>query len=112
MWFDDKYKEFFYTREPTARYLDMGNITQQLEMKKRLKCKSFDWFMKEIAYDVLDKYPELPPNVQWGEVSWFSQSINCNQSANQIKIRLIQLTSLFDLKRCLFIWKTYILWYE
>jgi len=68
VWFDDKYKEFFYTREPTARYLDMGNITQQLEMKKRLKCKSFDWFMKEIAYDVLDKYPELPPNVQWGEL--------------------------------------------
>ena len=50
----------------------MGNITQQLEMKKRLNCKSFDWFMKEIAFDVLDKYPELPPNVHWGEVSWFS----------------------------------------
>lgn len=22
-WFDDKYKEYFYTREPLARYLDM-----------------------------------------------------------------------------------------
>lgn len=69
MWFDDKYKEFFYTREPTARFLDMGNITQQLEMKKRLNCKSFAWFMEEVAYDVLDKYPELPANLHWGEVS-------------------------------------------
>lgn len=68
VWFDDKYKEFFYTREPMARFLDMGNITQQLEMKKRLNCKSFAWFMEEVAYDVLDKYPELPPNVHWGEV--------------------------------------------
>ena len=25
--------------------------------------------MKEIAYDVLEKYPELPPNIHWGEVS-------------------------------------------
>jgi hypothetical protein len=69
VWFDDKYKEFFYTREPTARFLDMGNITQQLEMKKRLNCKSFAWFMEEVAYDVLDKYPELPANLHWGEVS-------------------------------------------
>lgn len=72
VWFDDKYKEFFYTREPMARYLDMGNITAQLEMKKRLNCKSFAWFMKEIAYDVLEKYPELPPNVHWGEASYKS----------------------------------------
>lgn len=68
MWFDDEYKEYFYTREPTARYLDMGDITQQLAIKKRLNCKSFDWFMKNVAYDVVDKYPKLPPNVHWGEL--------------------------------------------
>ena len=68
VWFDEKHKEFFYAREPMARFLDMGNITQQLELKKRLNCKSFDWFMKEVAYDILDKYPEQPPNVHWGEV--------------------------------------------
>lgn len=37
-------------------------------MKERLKCKSFDWFMKEIAYDVFEKYPKLPPNKFWGEL--------------------------------------------
>ena len=71
VWFDDEYKEYFYTREPTARYLDMGDITQQLAIKKRLNCKSFDWFMKNVAYDVVDKYPKLPPNVHWGEVRSF-----------------------------------------
>jgi hypothetical protein len=68
-WFDDKFKEYFYTREPLARYLDMGDISEQLAMKERLKCKSFEWFMDNVAYDVYDKFPALPPNLHWGEVS-------------------------------------------
>jgi len=67
-WFDDEYKEYFYTREPLARFVDMGDISEQLQMKKDKNCKSFDWFMKEIAYDVFDKYPRLPPNKFWGEL--------------------------------------------
>lgn len=92
MWFDDKYKEFFYTREPTARFLDMGNITQQLEMKKRLNCKSFAWFMKEVAYDVLDKYPELPANLHWGEVSlcFFMLSVYHQMACTSIATRKIK----------------------
>ncbi len=67
-WFDPKYKEYFYTREPLARFVDMGDISEQLDLKKKLECKSFDWFMREIAYDVFDKYPPLPPNKIWGEL--------------------------------------------
>ncbi|KAG0718492.1 N-acetylgalactosaminyltransferase 7 [Chionoecetes opilio] len=67
-WFDDKYKEYFYTREPLARYLDMGDVSKQLAMKERLGCKSFQWFMENVAYDMLRKYPELPKNLHWGEL--------------------------------------------
>ena len=67
-WFDKEYREFFYTREPFARYVDMGDISEQLALKERMNCKSFDWFMKEVAYDVFDKYPKLPPNKLWGEL--------------------------------------------
>ncbi|XP_019876718.1 N-acetylgalactosaminyltransferase 7 isoform X1 [Aethina tumida] len=67
-WFDEKYKQFFYTREPLARFLDMGDITEQLELKNRLQCKSFAWYMENVAYDVLDKFPELPPNLHYGEL--------------------------------------------
>lgn len=67
-WFDDKFKEFFYTREPMARFLDMGDITEPLALKNRLKCKSFQWFMDNVAYDVLDRFPELPANDAWGEL--------------------------------------------
>ena len=46
----------------------MGDVSEQLAMKERMKCKSFDWFMNEVAYDVFDKYPKLPPNKYWGEL--------------------------------------------
>lgn len=47
----------------------MGDISQQLELKKRLGCKNFKWYMDNVAYDMVRKYPELPANVHWGEVS-------------------------------------------
>ncbi|XP_073833113.1 N-acetylgalactosaminyltransferase 7 [Musca autumnalis] len=67
-WFDETHKEYFYTREPLARYLDMGDISEQLALKKRLNCKSFQWYMDNIAYDVYDKFPALPANLHWGEM--------------------------------------------
>lgn len=73
-WFDPEYKEYFYTREPFARMVDMGDISEQLALKKNLKCKSFDWFMKEVAYDIFEKYPPLPPNKMWGEVKNLANS--------------------------------------
>ena len=56
------------TLSKNFRFVDMGDISEQLAMKERLKCKSFDWFMKEIAYDVFEKYPKLPANKFWGEL--------------------------------------------
>lgn len=65
----DEYKEYFYTREPLAKFLDAGDISDQLALRERLKCRNFDWFIQNVAYDVLAKYPKLPPNMYWGEVS-------------------------------------------
>jgi len=75
-WFDKKHKEFFYTREPLAQSLDHGDISEQLAFKERKKCKSFQWYMDNVAYDVLDKFPELPPNIHWGEVHSMTYSLN------------------------------------
>ena len=49
-----------FLREPLAKFADMGDISKQLELKKNLECKSFDWFINNIAPDMLHKYPKLP----------------------------------------------------
>uniref|UniRef100_A0A1A9ZP58 Polypeptide N-acetylgalactosaminyltransferase n=1 Tax=Glossina pallidipes TaxID=7398 RepID=A0A1A9ZP58_GLOPL len=82
-WFDDIHKEYFYTREPLARYLDMGNISQQLNLKKRLNCKSFQWYMDNIAYDVYDKFPSLPANLHWGELRAVATDTCLDSMGNQ-----------------------------
>ena len=68
VWMDEEYKQYFYTREPQAKYADAGNLTQQLQLKKDLECKSFDWYMKNVAPDMLEKYPRLPPNLELGSL--------------------------------------------
>ncbi|XP_043286848.1 N-acetylgalactosaminyltransferase 7 isoform X2 [Venturia canescens] len=87
-WFDEKHKEFFYTREPLARLLDHGDITEQLAFKERKKCKSFQWYMDNVAYDVLDKFPELPRNLHWGELRSDATS-NCLDTMGNSPPRLM-----------------------
>lgn len=67
-WMDGDYRQYFYTREPTAKFADMGDISEQLELKQNMECKSFDWYMKNVAYDMLEKYPKLPENVEVGSL--------------------------------------------
>ena len=68
MWLDDEFKEYFYTREPAIRGYPIGNITTQLDFRKKNCPHSFKWFMDNIAYEVYDKFPPPPPNQAWGEV--------------------------------------------
>lgn len=65
----DEYKEYIYMRRPHYRGLETGDLTAQFELRQKLQCKSFDWFMKEIAFDLPKKYPPVePPDFAWGEV--------------------------------------------
>ncbi|KAL3091711.1 hypothetical protein niasHT_024293 [Heterodera trifolii] len=65
-WMDD-YGKYYYIREPQARYREPGDISAQLVLREKLKCKSFQWYLERIAYDVVVSYPFLPPNDVWGE---------------------------------------------
>uniref|UniRef100_A0AC34R2Y8 Polypeptide N-acetylgalactosaminyltransferase n=1 Tax=Panagrolaimus sp. JU765 TaxID=591449 RepID=A0AC34R2Y8_9BILA len=63
----DEYDKYYYIREPQAKYRDPGDIKEQLNLREKLQCKSFDWYMKNVAYDVMESYPLLPDNDVWGE---------------------------------------------
>lgn len=60
VWWDD-YKKYFYERKPSAKHVDPGDLTAQRAIRERLQCKSFDWFMKEIAYDLPKFFPLKEP---------------------------------------------------
>ena len=66
---DDDYKEYFYTTNPWLRGYPVINIGTQLQLKKDKNCKSFKWFMDNIAYDVFYKFPAPPRNKAWGQVT-------------------------------------------
>jgi len=66
----DEYKEYLYKRRPQYLSIDPGDLTERKELRKKLKCKSFDWFMKNIAFDLVKKYPPVEPD------NFFSGKVN------------------------------------
>ncbi|GFW33875.1 polypeptide N-acetylgalactosaminyltransferase 10 [Trichonephila clavipes] len=68
----DEYKEYLYMRRPHYRDIDVGNLTEQKNLRKRLNCKPFKWFIEIVAFDQPKKYPPVePPDYAKGEVFCF-----------------------------------------
>ncbi|CAG9541129.1 unnamed protein product [Cercopithifilaria johnstoni] len=57
----DEYAKFLYKRRPPLLTIDFGDLSKQKAVRKGLKCKTFDWFMKEIAFDQEKYYPAVEP---------------------------------------------------
>ena len=66
----DEYAEFIYKRRPSYRPVKPGDMSEQLAIRRNLKCKDFKWFMTEVAFDLTKHYPPIePPNLAEGEVT-------------------------------------------
>ncbi|XP_065157687.1 polypeptide N-acetylgalactosaminyltransferase 5-like isoform X1 [Atheta coriaria] len=47
----DEWKDFYYAMNPGARSVPVGDVTSRRELRERLQCKSFRWYLEHI-------YPE------------------------------------------------------
>ena len=66
----DEYAEYIYKHRPHYRKLDPGDLTKQKEIREKLQCKPFKWFMENIAFDLVKVYPPIePPDFANGTVS-------------------------------------------
>uniref|UniRef100_A0A8B9BU92 Polypeptide N-acetylgalactosaminyltransferase n=2 Tax=Anser TaxID=8842 RepID=A0A8B9BU92_9AVES len=73
VWWDE-YKDYFYASRPETKALPYGDISELKKFREDHNCKSFKWFMEEIAYDITSYYPLPPKNVEWGEIRGFETS--------------------------------------
>ncbi|XP_055371879.1 N-acetylgalactosaminyltransferase 6-like [Condylostylus longicornis] len=75
----DEYAKYLYDRDP-ERYnrIDAGDLTKQKAIRRNLQCKSFKWFMQEIAFDLPRKYPPIePPDFAFGAIQSYSNPNLC-----------------------------------
>ncbi|XP_037934221.1 N-acetylgalactosaminyltransferase 6 [Teleopsis dalmanni] len=70
----DEYKEYLYDRgQGLYETIDAGDLTQQKAIREKLHCKSFKWFMENVAFDLVKTYPPIePPDYAYGAL----QSVN------------------------------------
>ncbi|XP_073672438.1 polypeptide N-acetylgalactosaminyltransferase 14 isoform X2 [Paramisgurnus dabryanus] len=70
----DEFKLFYYSARPAARGKSYGDIRDRQELRKRLVCKSFKWYLDNV-------YPELKvPDDSDGKSGVIRQRQNCLES--------------------------------
>ncbi|KAL7011728.1 hypothetical protein ACKWTF_014411 [Chironomus riparius] len=53
IWLDDEYKKYYYNAMGHTKDRYYGDITERMELKKKLGCKSFKWFLETL-------HPKMP----------------------------------------------------
>lgn len=58
----DDYKQYVYDRNPKRwNKIDAGDVSYMLGIKQKLNCKSFKYFLEEVAPDMLARFPTVEP---------------------------------------------------
>lgn len=65
----DEYKDEFYS-QTNSRNVDAGYLLPQIELRQRLGCKGFKWYINTLAPDLLERFPvDMSKFVAYGAVS-------------------------------------------
>lgn len=78
VWFDE-YKKYVYERDEKLKDIEVGDLTNELQLRKRLNCKPFTYFLDKIAPDLLVKFPiEKPKHFASGQIRLFKSNLCLN----------------------------------
>ncbi|TNN78045.1 Polypeptide N-acetylgalactosaminyltransferase 10 [Liparis tanakae] len=89
----DEFAEFLYRRRPEYRHLSAGDVSAQKELRSRLGCRSFSWYMSQVAWDLPQHYPMVePPAAAWGEVRSVASGL-CMESKHVVSGSPVRLES-------------------
>ena len=81
----DEYAEYYYRRETGHSHVEVRRHQRgENRLREKLQCKPFKWFMENIAYDVLEKFPPPSQNVVWGEVKKSNRILVDRSSSNSL----------------------------
>jgi hypothetical protein len=58
-WMDDNYKKYYYRLRGDTKNRNHGDITKNLENKKKANCKSFSWYVENVLKEI-----EIPDRIK------------------------------------------------
>ncbi|KAH0627607.1 hypothetical protein JD844_003552 [Phrynosoma platyrhinos] len=82
----DEYKEQYFALRPELRMRNYGNITDRVELRKKLNCKSFKWYLDNI-------YPEMQisgPNAKVQPPIFFNKGQKRPKTLQRGRLRHLQ----------------------
>lgn len=90
----DEYKHYIYEQFPkTYAEINAGNLSEVRAIRQKLKCKSFDWFIHKIAFDLIRDYPPRGTfDYAWGVVQSQSEPKLCVDSKSRQQQQQLHLT--------------------